>query len=82
MSHWSWDHFVTDGSLYKNNNSNKNAWCIKCLAYEASSIRSADIVAVATTGMGQARTDEEVEVLGTVSLSSRNTLGVAKILLL
>jgi hypothetical protein len=31
-SHWLWDHFVTDGSLYKNNNSNKNAWLLAMMS--------------------------------------------------
>ncbi|KAH9050333.1 hypothetical protein EDB87DRAFT_1827458 [Lactarius vividus] len=67
MSHWSWEHFVTDGTLYKNNHSNKNAWCKQCLAHHVDMIRGADIVAVATTGMGQTRTTEEVEAQAQIS---------------
>ena len=26
MSHWAWKHLFTDGTLYRNNNLNKNAW--------------------------------------------------------
>ena len=61
MSHWAWEHFFTDGSLYRNNNSNKNAWCVQCLAYHSELIRNADIVAVAMTGMVQSRTAGEVD---------------------
>ena len=61
MSHWAWDHFFTDGTLYRNNNSNKSAWCLRCLAYHRDLIRNADTVAVAMSDVVQGRTPEEVE---------------------
>jgi hypothetical protein len=30
--HWSWEHFVTDNKLYKENKTDVNAWCSGCLA--------------------------------------------------
>jgi hypothetical protein len=74
MSHWSWEHFVTDGTLYRNNNSNKNAWCKQCLAHQVELIQHADIIAVATTGMGEARTAEEVETQGMYMIMAILTL--------
>ena len=69
MSHWAWEHFFTDGTLYRNNNSNKNAWCKRCLTHQVELLQNADIVAVATTGMGEARTAEEQEEQGTYMAS-------------
>jgi hypothetical protein len=69
MSHWSWQHFVTDGSYYRQNNSNKNAWCIKCLEYHCGLIQSEDIVSAALTGVDQGWTPDEINMQGIYSLT-------------
>jgi hypothetical protein len=77
VGHWVWDHFYTDGSLYRNNNSNKNAWCIHCLAYHRELIQNSDTVAVATTGLAQSRTPAEVDTQGTFhSIKFKNLLNL------
>jgi hypothetical protein len=65
MSHWSWDHFVTDGEMYRTNHFNKNAWCTRCLAYTSNLIRNNNILEVSLTGLAQGMTPEEVEKQGT-----------------
>jgi hypothetical protein len=39
MGHWAWEHFFMDGSLYRNNNLNKNTWC---LAHHLESIQNSN----------------------------------------
>lgn len=58
--HWSWDHFFTDGSFYKQNRFNKTAWCKQCLAYHYALLRDADTLAMAMTGLAQARTPTQL----------------------
>jgi hypothetical protein len=43
---------------------NKDAWCKQYLTHQVELIQHADIIAVATTGMGEAHTAEEVEAQG------------------
>ena len=46
------------------NHLNKNAWCIRCLAYHRNLIQNTDTVAVVMTGMVQARTPAELDAPG------------------
>jgi hypothetical protein len=64
MSHWLWEHFFTDGTLYRSNHSNKNAWCIQCLAYHYKLIQNNNIIVTAMTGMTQGRTHAEIDMQG------------------
>ena len=64
MSHWVWKHFYTDGTLYRNNNTNKNAWCKQCLSCQVELMQNKNIVLVATTGIDESHTTEEVEEQG------------------
>jgi hypothetical protein len=69
--HWAWDHFVTDGEKYQNNNSNKNAWCNACLVFEETLLRESDIIGVAMSGFPQARTEEQWQAQGDCYLFSK-----------
>ena len=62
--HWSWKYFITDGQLFRNNNSYKNAWCQGCLDRHYDLLRESDIVSTALDGMGSGRTDAEREAQG------------------
>ena len=61
---WSWNHFISDGNLFRNNNYYKNAWCLACLNYHKEMLRESDIVSTAVDGMGGGRTDAEREAQG------------------
>lgn len=63
-THWSWDHFYTDGQHFGQNRSNKNAWCSGCLYHHCEMLRQSDIASIAATGMGVARTAEERHDIG------------------
>ncbi|KAG6907622.1 hypothetical protein DXG01_008158 [Tephrocybe rancida] len=56
----SWGYFFTDNQFFRNNHSNKNAWCIACLDYERNRLKSADIMTVSLDG-AQPYTDDEIE---------------------
>ncbi|GLB45328.1 hypothetical protein LshimejAT787_2100880 [Lyophyllum shimeji] len=61
--HWSWQYFFTDEKKpyrYRNNCSNKNAWCIACLDRHCTLTRESDVI-TAALDLGQARTPEEME---------------------
>ena len=64
--HWSWEHFTTDGQLFRNNNFYKNAWCVACLNHHKDMLRDSDasVVSTAINGMGGGRTELEREVQG------------------
>ena len=62
--HWSWEYFFSDGNMFLNNHSNKNAWCKACLCREVTLLRESDIVGAAMSGMDQGRTDEQREIQG------------------
>ena len=59
--HWCWNFFVTDNALYRNNHSNKNAWCFTCLDHECCRHRQTEAVD-ASLGIGmQPLSDEALE---------------------
>jgi hypothetical protein len=62
--HWSWIFFITDGLLFCNNNSYKNAWCIACLDYQQDQLRQADVIGAAISGASGGRTETEREEQG------------------
>jgi hypothetical protein len=62
--HWSWEYYFSDGNMFLNNNSNKNAWCKACLDREVTLLRESDIVGAVISGMDQGRTDEQREQQG------------------
>jgi hypothetical protein len=64
VKHWSWAYFITDGQLFRNNNSYKNAWCITCLNHHKEQLRQADVVSAAISGSSSGRTDAERETQG------------------
>jgi hypothetical protein len=65
--HWSWAYFFTDGLLFRNNNSYKNAWCIACLNHHKDQLREADIIGAAISGTSGDRTDGQREAQGSLS---------------
>ena len=62
--HWLWIYFITDGLLFRNNNSYKNAWCIACLGHQQDQLRQADVVSVAISGTSGSRTEAQREEQG------------------
>ena len=62
--HWFWGHFITDGQLFQNNNSFKNAWYLACLNHHKDLLRQSDIISTALNGIGGGRTDAEQETQG------------------
>jgi hypothetical protein len=48
--HWSWNYYMTDGALYRNNKSFKNAWCLACLNHHRDLLQQLEIVNTALTG--------------------------------
>ncbi|KAG5649883.1 hypothetical protein H0H81_001649 [Sphagnurus paluster] len=58
--HWVWDHFETDGQFFRENNSNKNAWCIACLDAHRRVIREASMPIVELDSRISPLTEEEI----------------------
>ena len=65
-THWTWEFFTTDKRFYRDNHSNKNAWCNACLERHRAMLRASDVVSASLgdTGPGQTRTEEMVEQQG------------------
>jgi hypothetical protein len=66
---WAWAYFDTNGQRQGNNKDAKRAWCKACLNVEIATLWESDILA--TGGIVQNRTDEELLIAGKLLCSYR-----------
>ena len=62
--HWAWGYFITNGQLFRNNNSYKNAWCLGCLNQRKEQLRQSDILNTALSGISSGHTEADWEKQG------------------
>lgn len=62
--HWTWEFFETDSKFYRNNHTNKNAWCMACLNYHRTLLRESDVISSSLGNTGLFHTEETLEQQG------------------
>jgi hypothetical protein len=66
--HWAWGYFITDNQLFRNNHSDKNAWCLACLNQRKELLHQSDVLNTAVSGISSGHTDTDWEAQGSTRL--------------